>query len=37
MLRPKLTLGDYNVQVGEALENIKAMNNVIRLGMSIDQ
>ncbi|PCS22103.1 hypothetical protein BTN49_2296 (plasmid) [Candidatus Enterovibrio escicola] len=31
MLSPKLTLRDYNTQVGEVLANKKAMNKVIRL------
>ncbi|PCS22472.1 Mobile element protein [Candidatus Enterovibrio escicola] len=34
---PKLTLRDYNVQVGELLANVKVMNTVIRLGMLVLQ
>ncbi|PCS23491.1 Mobile element protein [Candidatus Enterovibrio escicola] len=37
MPRPKLTLCDYNAQVGEALANMKAMNKVIRLGVPVRQ
>ncbi|WP_028025108.1 IS5 family transposase [Enterovibrio calviensis] len=33
LLSPKLTLRDYNAQVGEALANVKAMNKIIRLGI----
>ena len=32
---PKLSLRDYNAQVGEALAGVKAMNKVIRLDMPI--
>ena len=32
---PKLTLRDYNAQVGEALAGVKAMNKVIGLGMPV--
>lgn len=32
---PKLNLRDYNAQVGEALADVKAMNNVIVLGIPI--
>ncbi|MFC3024163.1 IS5 family transposase [Vibrio zhugei] len=32
---PKLTLRDYNGQVGEALAGVKAMNKVIGLGMPV--
>ncbi len=32
---PMLSLRDYNGQVAEALAGVKAMNNVIRLGMPV--
>ncbi|OOE46824.1 IS5 family transposase, partial [Salinivibrio kushneri] len=35
LLSPKLTLRNYNAQVGEALVNVKVMNKVIRLGMPV--
>ena len=35
LLSPQLALRDYDAQVGEALANVKAMNKVIRLGMSV--
>ena len=34
---PMLSLRDYNGQVAEALAGVKAMNNVIRLGMPVRQ
>ncbi|WP_190322207.1 hypothetical protein [Candidatus Enterovibrio escicola] len=34
-LSPKLTLRDYNAQVSEELINVKAMDQVIRLGMPV--
>ncbi|WP_150138583.1 hypothetical protein [Candidatus Enterovibrio escicola] len=33
----KLTLSDYNTQVGVALVNMQAMNKVLRLGIPIRQ
>lgn len=33
----KLSLRDYNAQVGEALAGVKAMNKVIELGMPVRQ
>ncbi|PCS23940.1 Mobile element protein (plasmid) [Candidatus Enterovibrio escicola] len=30
LLNPKITLRDYNAQVGEALANMKVMNKVIK-------
>ncbi|PCS23046.1 Mobile element protein [Candidatus Enterovibrio escicola] len=33
----KLTLYDYNVQVSEALANVKVINKVLRLGMPVRQ
>ena len=35
LISPKLSLRDYNAQVGEALAGVKAMNKVIGLGMPI--
>ncbi len=35
LLSPKLTLRNYNDQVGEALANVKAMNKVIRSGIPV--
>jgi glycine cleavage system H lipoate-binding protein len=35
LLSPKLAQRDCNVQVGEALANVKAMNEVIKLGMPV--
>ncbi|AQS36672.1 transposase, IS4 family [Shewanella psychrophila] len=35
LISPKLSLRDYNAQVGEALAGVKAMNKVIRLGMPV--
>jgi transposase, IS4 family len=35
LLSPKLTLRNYNAQVGEALANVEVMNKVIRLGMPV--
>jgi hypothetical protein len=35
LINPKLSLRDYNAQVGEALAGVKAMNKVIGLGMPI--
>ena len=35
LTRPKLTLRNYDAQVGEALANVKVMNKVIRLGMPV--
>ena len=35
LISPKLSLRDYNVQVGEALAVVKAMNKVIGLRMSV--
>ncbi|MPS31892.1 MULTISPECIES: IS5 family transposase [unclassified Salinivibrio] len=35
LLSPKLTLRNYNAQVGGALANVKVMNKVIRLGMPV--
>jgi len=35
VISPKLSLRDYNAQVGEALAGVKAMNKVIGLGMPI--
>ncbi|WP_150138003.1 hypothetical protein [Candidatus Enterovibrio escicola] len=32
---PKLTLRDFNVQVGEALANMKVINKVIRFDMPV--
>lgn len=37
LISPKLSLRDYDAQVGEALAGVKAMNKVIRLGMPIRQ
>ncbi|PCS21373.1 hypothetical protein BTN49_2912 [Candidatus Enterovibrio escicola] len=34
---PKLTLRDFNVQVGAALADMKAMNKVIRFDMPVYQ
>ncbi|WP_150138152.1 hypothetical protein [Candidatus Enterovibrio escicola] len=34
-LSPKLTLRDYNAQVGEAMANMKAINKVIRFDMPV--
>ncbi|PCS21378.1 hypothetical protein [Candidatus Enterovibrio escicola] len=34
---PKLTLRDFNVQVGEALANMKVINKVIRFDMPVRQ
>ncbi|MGL5390578.1 MAG: transposase, partial [Shewanella sp.] len=36
-ISPKLSLRDYNGQVGEALAGVKVMNKVIGLGMPIRQ
>ncbi|PCS23720.1 hypothetical protein BTN49_0689 [Candidatus Enterovibrio escicola] len=35
LLRSKLTLRDYNVEVGEVLANVEAMNKVIRFVMPV--
>ena len=35
LLSLKLTLRDYNAQVGEVLANVKVINKVIRLGMRV--
>ncbi|MCF1432106.1 MAG: hypothetical protein LPH20_15025, partial [Shewanella sp.] len=35
LISPKLSLRDYDAQVGEALAGVKAMNKVIGLGMPI--
>ena len=35
LISPKLSLRDYNAQVGEALAGVKAMNKVIGLGMPV--
>lgn len=35
LVSPKLSLRDYNAQVGEALAGVKAINKVIELGMPI--
>ncbi|SQH74099.1 protein of unknown function, might belong to Transposase, IS4 family [Shewanella benthica] len=35
LISPKLSLPDYNAQVGEALAGVKAINKVIELGMPI--
>ncbi|SDJ18054.1 hypothetical protein SAMN04488540_1081, partial [Ferrimonas sediminum] len=37
LISPKLSLRDYDAQVGEALAGVKAMNKVIRLGMPVRQ
>lgn len=37
LISPKLSLRDYNGQVGEALAGVKVMNKVIGLGMPIRQ
>ncbi|PCS24285.1 hypothetical protein BTN49_0005 [Candidatus Enterovibrio escicola] len=37
MFIPKLTLRNYNDKVGTVLVNMKAMNQVIGLGMPIHQ
>lgn len=37
LISPKLSLRDYNGQVGEALAGVKVINKVIRLGMPIRQ
>ncbi|MCE9688266.1 IS5 family transposase, partial [Shewanella sp. AS16] len=37
LISPKLSLRDYNAQVGEALAGVKAMNKVIGLGMPVRQ
>ncbi|PCS23532.1 Mobile element protein [Candidatus Enterovibrio escicola] len=37
MLRPKLTLRNYNAQISESLANVKAINKVIRFGMPLRQ
>ncbi|PCS24259.1 Mobile element protein [Candidatus Enterovibrio escicola] len=37
MLSHKLTLRDYNAQIGKTLVNLKAMNKVLRLGMPVRQ
>ena len=37
LISPKLSLRDYNAQVGEALAGVKAMNKVIELGMPVRQ
>lgn len=35
LINPKLSLRDYNAQVGEALAGVKAINKVIGLGMPV--
>ncbi|WP_146679178.1 hypothetical protein [Candidatus Enterovibrio escicola] len=35
LLGPTLTLRDYTAKVGEALANMKTMNNIIRFGMLV--
>ena len=35
LISPKLSLRDYNAQVGEALAGVKAMNKVLGLGMPV--
>ena len=37
LVSSKLSLRDYNAQVGEALAGVKAMNKVIGLGMPVRQ
>lgn len=37
LISPKLSLRDYDAQVGEALAGVKAMNKVIGLGMPVRQ
>ncbi|PCS22087.1 Mobile element protein (plasmid) [Candidatus Enterovibrio escicola] len=37
LLSSKLTLRDYNAQVGEVLANMKAMNKFIRLRIPVRQ
>ncbi|PCS24102.1 hypothetical protein BTN49_0207 [Candidatus Enterovibrio escicola] len=37
MLSHKITLLDYNNQVGVALENMKEINKVIKLNMPVRQ
>ncbi|TDR74490.1 IS4 family transposase [Photobacterium lutimaris] len=37
LINPKLSLRDYDAQVGEVLAGVKAMNKVIRLGMPAHQ
>lgn len=37
LISAKLSLCDYNGQVGEALAGVKALNKVIRLGMPVRQ
>lgn len=37
LISPKLSLRDYNGQVGEALAGVKVMNVVIGLGLPIRQ
>lgn len=37
LISAKLSLRDYNGQVGEALAGVKALNKVIRLGMPVRQ
>ncbi len=37
LLRPKLTLRNYNMQVNEALANVKARKKVLRLGIPVSQ
>ncbi|MGL4936277.1 MAG: IS5/IS1182 family transposase, partial [Shewanella sp.] len=37
LISPKLSLRDYNGQVGEAFAGVKVMNKVIGLGMPIRQ
>ncbi|GAA4885078.1 hypothetical protein GCM10023333_18400 [Ferrimonas pelagia] len=36
-ISPKLSLRDYDAQVSEALAGVKAMNNIIGLGMPVCQ
>ncbi len=37
LLRPKLTFRNYNMQVNEALANVKARKKVLRLGIPVSQ
>jgi hypothetical protein len=35
LINPKISLRDYNAQVGESLAGVKAINKVIGLGMPV--
>ena len=37
LIRPKLSLRNYNAQVGEILAGVKVMNKLIGLGMPVRQ